>query len=190
MALVVKNPPANAGDLKDAGSIPGLGRYPGKVNGNPPYSSCLRDPMDRGAWWATVHRVTQSWTWLKWLNMQLVDPVNWSKYYLKLFFQHLYLDISLAAQTQDQIECIISSHLTICLLTLPLSDYDIMITFSILRSLVTLCSRINILSQPCSFHHCSISHPDDLFLHQVPSHWTTLRPIHVYTSQSFPLMPK
>ena len=81
-------------------------------------------------------------------------------------------------------------HLTICLLMLPLSDYGIMITFSILRSLVTLCSRINILSQPCSFHHCSISHPDDLFLHQVPSHWTTLWPIHVYTSQSFPLMPK
>ena len=59
---MVKKPPANAGDLRDTGSIPGSGRSPGKVNGNPLYSSCLRDIMDKGAWWATVHRVPQSRT--------------------------------------------------------------------------------------------------------------------------------
>ena len=47
----VKNPPANAGD---AGSIPGSGRSPGEGNGNPLQYSCLKNPMDRGAWWATV----------------------------------------------------------------------------------------------------------------------------------------
>ena len=55
----IKNPPASAGD---AGSIPGLGRFLGKGNGNPSKYSCLGNPMDRGAWWATVHGVTKSWT--------------------------------------------------------------------------------------------------------------------------------
>ena len=52
----VKNPPANAGD---AGSIPGAGGSPGGGNGNPLQYSCLGNPMDRGAWWVTVHRVTK-----------------------------------------------------------------------------------------------------------------------------------
>ena len=47
---MVKNPPANAGELKDASSIPGLGRFPGEENGNPLQYSCLEDPMDREAW--------------------------------------------------------------------------------------------------------------------------------------------
>ena len=59
---VVKNPPANAGDTGDVGSIPRSGRSPGGGHGNPPQSSCLENPMDRGAWWATVHRVPQSRT--------------------------------------------------------------------------------------------------------------------------------
>ena len=49
----------NAGYL---GSIPGLGRSPGEGNGNPLQYSCLENPMDQGAWWATVHGVTKSWT--------------------------------------------------------------------------------------------------------------------------------
>ena len=57
MALVVKNPPANAGDIRDADSIPGWGRTPGGGHGNPFQYSCLENPMDREAWWATVHRV-------------------------------------------------------------------------------------------------------------------------------------
>ena len=60
--LVVKNSPANAGDARDVGSIPGSGRYPGEGNGNPLQYSCLGNPMDRGAWWATVHVVAKSQT--------------------------------------------------------------------------------------------------------------------------------
>ena len=61
MALVVKNPPANAGDIKDAGSTPGLGRSPGGGDGNPRQYSRLGNPMDRGAWWAAVPGVTKIW---------------------------------------------------------------------------------------------------------------------------------
>ena len=61
---VVKNPPANAGDVGDVGSIPGLGRSPGGGQGNPLKYSCLENPMDRGAWQAIVHRVTKSRTQL------------------------------------------------------------------------------------------------------------------------------
>ena len=92
--LVVENPPASAGDIRDTGSIPGSGRSPGGGhgfrgssegkestcdagdmgliprsrrspgggNGNPLWYSCLGNPMDRGAWWATVHGVAKSWT--------------------------------------------------------------------------------------------------------------------------------
>ena len=54
---MVKSPPANAGDIRDTGSISGSERSPGGGNGNPLQSSCLENPMDRGAWWATVHRM-------------------------------------------------------------------------------------------------------------------------------------
>ena len=62
MVLVVKNPLANAGDVRDAGSIPGWGRSHGGGHGDPLQSSCLENPMDRGDWWATVHGVAKSWT--------------------------------------------------------------------------------------------------------------------------------
>ena len=55
MVLVVKNLPANAGDIRDMGSIPGSGRSPGGGHGNPLQYFCLENPMDRGAWWVTVH---------------------------------------------------------------------------------------------------------------------------------------
>ena len=64
-ALVVKNVPANAADIRHVGSIPDLGRYPGGGNGNPVQYSCLENPMDREAWWATVHGVAESPTRLK-----------------------------------------------------------------------------------------------------------------------------
>ena len=60
VVLVVKNLPANAGDLRDMGSIPGSGRSPGEGQGNPLHYSCLENPMDRGAWWPIVHGVTKS----------------------------------------------------------------------------------------------------------------------------------
>ena len=57
---MVKNPPAIAGDAGDAGSIPGLRRFPGEGNGNPLQYSCLGNPMDRGAWGTIVHEVTKN----------------------------------------------------------------------------------------------------------------------------------
>ena len=65
MTLVVKNPPANTGDVRDVGSNPGVGRSPGGGHGNPLQYSCLENPMDRGAWRASVHGFTNSQTQLK-----------------------------------------------------------------------------------------------------------------------------
>ena len=59
VVLVVKNPPANGGDMRDVGSVSGFGRSPGGGHGNPLQYSCLENPMDRGAWWATIHRVAE-----------------------------------------------------------------------------------------------------------------------------------
>ena len=61
-ALVAKNPPASAGDIRDVGSIPQLGRSPEGRCGNPLQYSCLENPEDRGAWWAAVYGVAQSRT--------------------------------------------------------------------------------------------------------------------------------
>ena len=61
MALLVNSPPANAGDVRDEGLIPGSGRSPGEGNGNLFQYFCLENPMDRGAWQATVHKVAKSW---------------------------------------------------------------------------------------------------------------------------------
>ena len=77
VVLVVKNPSDNVGDIRDDSSIPGLGRSPGGGHGNPFQYSCLENPMDRGAWWATVHRVIKSWTRLKQLSMQSTHSPAW-----------------------------------------------------------------------------------------------------------------
>ena len=60
--LVVKSSPANAGDIRDVGLVPELGRSPGRGPGNLLQYSCLENPMDRGAWQAVVHGVTKNWT--------------------------------------------------------------------------------------------------------------------------------
>ena len=65
MALEVKNLPASAGDGRGTSLIPESGRSPGGRNAKPPQYSCLENPMDRGAWEATLHRVEKSWTLLK-----------------------------------------------------------------------------------------------------------------------------
>ena len=57
---MVKNPSVNAGDIRDTDSIPGSERSPGEGNGSPLQCTCLENPMDRKAWWATVHRVVKS----------------------------------------------------------------------------------------------------------------------------------
>ena len=64
MVLVVKNLPANAGEVRDTSSVPGLGKSPRGGNGNPFQYSCLENPLDRGVWCVAVHGVTKSWTWL------------------------------------------------------------------------------------------------------------------------------
>ena len=69
MELVVKNPPANAGDMRDSGSNPGSGKSPGEGHSNPLQYSCLENTMDREARWAAVNRVAKSWTQLKQLSM-------------------------------------------------------------------------------------------------------------------------
>ena len=75
VAIVVKNLSANAGDVRDVGSIPGSGRSPGGGYGNPLQYSCLGDPMDRGAWWLTVHRVAKSRIQLKILSTHAHTPI-------------------------------------------------------------------------------------------------------------------
>ena len=77
MSLEVKNLPANAGDTRDAGLIPGLGRSPGEENGNPLQHSCLENPMGNGAWQAIVYRVAKSQTQLKRFSRQadIADPL-------------------------------------------------------------------------------------------------------------------
>ena len=69
MVLVVKNSPANVGDVRDVGLISGGG------HGNPLQYSRLEYPMDRGAWWAAVHRAAESWTHLKGLSMHTHTPL-------------------------------------------------------------------------------------------------------------------
>ena len=77
VALVVKNPTANTGDVRDMGLIPGLGRSPGGGNGNPLQYSCLEKSMDRGAWRATVLGGPRNWTWLShWAYTYIIDYVN------------------------------------------------------------------------------------------------------------------
>ena len=62
VAFVIKNLPASTGDIKDADSIPGLGRSTGEGHGNPLQYSSLENSVDRGAWWVMVHKVAKSWT--------------------------------------------------------------------------------------------------------------------------------
>ena len=73
---VVKNPPTSAGGAGEVGSSPGWARSPGEGNGNPLQSSCLENPMDRGAWWAAVHGVAQSRTRLTQKTGSLPAPLS------------------------------------------------------------------------------------------------------------------
>ena len=73
-----------AADIRDADSIHGPGKSPGRRHDHPLQYSCLENLMDRGAWWATVHSVTKSWTWLKWLN------THTSKGTYKMYFEDYY----------------------------------------------------------------------------------------------------
>ena len=76
---VVKNLAANAGDTGDSDSIPGLGRSPGERNGSTLQYSCLENPMDRGAWQATVCGISKSWTWLRELSMHACTHIPFTR---------------------------------------------------------------------------------------------------------------
>ena len=81
---MVKNLSASAGDLRDVGSIPGLGRSPGGGHGNPLQYFCLENSKDRRAGWATVHRVAKSQTRLKQLNIHATRTLGCCFYFSKL----------------------------------------------------------------------------------------------------------
>ena len=95
-------------EVRDTGSISGLGRFPGEGHGNPLQSFCLENPMDRGAWQAIVHRVAQSWTWPKWLSRHYSSEISRSWKSRKdcpragdesnMMFQYNVLEASLAVQ--------------------------------------------------------------------------------------------
>ena len=84
MALVVKNLPTDAEDIRDVGLIPGSERSPGGGHCNPLQYSCLEKPMDRGAWQATVHRVAKSWTQLKQLSTNIYLQPEYERYFLNV----------------------------------------------------------------------------------------------------------
>ena len=88
VSLVGKNLPANAGDIRDASSIPGLGRSPGVGHGNPLQYSCLANPMNRGAWWVTSsqgHRVGHSWNDLALTHALDLTYITWDLWSLWIF---------------------------------------------------------------------------------------------------------
>ena len=73
---MVKNPLANAEDIRDVGSIPELRRSPGGGHSNPLQYSCLENPLDRGTWWDTAHGVAKNWTRLKQLITQYIASIH------------------------------------------------------------------------------------------------------------------
>ena len=89
VVLVIKNPPSNAGDIREAGSVLGLERSPGE-HGNPLQFSCLENPMDRGAWQVTVHGITESQTWRKWLSRHAHGVLTMSQALGSLLDMHYY----------------------------------------------------------------------------------------------------
>ena len=100
VVLVVKNLLANAGDVRDAGSIPGLGRSPGEGNGTPLQYSSLENPTDRGAWRAAVHGVAKSQTWHEWSLYFFFSEVNLYEHVLiQKDFQNILLSAKVKFRT-------------------------------------------------------------------------------------------
>ena len=98
--LVVKNPPASAGEVRDTSSIPASGRSPGEEHGNPLQYTCLENPLDSGAWQVTFHRVTQNQTWLKQLSTQTL--CIWGKW---VEWQYTALTYPLPSLNQSVVPC-------------------------------------------------------------------------------------
>ena len=109
VALVVKNPPDNAGDIRDSGSVPGSGRSPGEGNSNPLQYSCVENPMDWEAWWATVHTVAQSQTQLKQRSTQHTHNFK-IQFYQVYFIFHLCLDFLGLTVVREDPQTQLSKH--------------------------------------------------------------------------------
>ena len=139
MALLVKNLPASAGDIRDMGSVLGLERSPGGGQGSPLQYSCLESPIDRGAWQATVHRVAKSCTWLKQLSTQITESVYQSletntalsiKYKAK--FKKQKNRILLEVQKMSFYVTLSIFHLTICFIMIRIYNFpDFFCTFNL-----------------------------------------------------------
>ena len=124
VTVVVKNAPANAGDVRDMGLISRLGWSPGGGNGNPLYYSCLENPMDRGAQQATAHGVAKSWTWLKWLqHVHMNIIIRFSHYlissaekdpFLSTLIQHNWTKVTwfcpVHKQTPPPVHCLLKAE--------------------------------------------------------------------------------
>ena len=131
MALVAKNLLANAGDIRVASSVPGSGRSPGEGNGNPVQYSCLGNPMDRGAWWATAQVVT---------GLDMTEPVHvelssnvqlFATPWTAAHQASLSLSISRSLPKFMSIELVIpSNHLILCCPLLPPSVFPRIMVFS------------------------------------------------------------
>ena len=109
---VVKNPPVNAGDTRDVGSVSGLGRSPGRGNGNPLQYSCLENPMHRGAWQVIVHGIAKSRTWLSdWAqHTSMYNLGKWKLYYHQVKYFGIYLNALLYNPTQIKMTSLSKCH--------------------------------------------------------------------------------
>ena len=105
VVLVVKNPPANAEDVRDVGSVPGLGRSPREGRGNSLQYFWLENSMDRGVWHAVVHGVTKSWTRLRWLSMH--TGMILLLYYLKNIFSIFFSSFPFKDTCQQPNKCLL-----------------------------------------------------------------------------------
>ena len=147
---MVKNSLANAGDTKDMGSIPGSERSPGVRNSNPLQYSCLENPMDRGAWRATVHRVAKSRTWLKWLSTWRRREHSISAHILAAWFflmaaECFIMWLNHCLSSVSSIEGVIASSLLL---------YIVLFVCSVVKSCPTLHNHMDCSTPGSSVLHC------------------------------------
>ena len=168
---VVKNLPASA---RDVGLISGLGRSPGEGNGNPLQYSCLENPMDRGAWRATVHGVAKGWTWLSTnatlgrekdicsTEAQPLGRVVWCYLFCKLFFIDVYLlYIVVIVSAGQQCESAKCTHTSSLLDSLPFRSPQ-RIEFPVLYSRLSLifyCIHSSVYMSATISKFIPLSHP-------------------------------